>query len=100
MAERFPDARLFWVMGCDQWESLPRWKHPERLAAKVEFIVLARDRDPQPREGFSLHVIHGEHPASATKIREAIASGEKMHPWLAPAVADWINKNRLYLPVG
>jgi nicotinate-nucleotide adenylyltransferase len=100
MAERFPAARLFWLMGCDQWEALPRWKHPERLAAKVEFIVLARDRDPQPREGFSLHVIHGEHPASATQIREAIASGEKKHPWLAPTVADWISKNRLYLPAG
>jgi nicotinate-nucleotide adenylyltransferase len=100
MAGRFPHARLFWVMGCDQWEALPHWKHPKRLAARVEFIVLARDHDPDPREGYRLHVIHGEHPASATKIRDAIANGEKKHPWLAPAVADWINKSHLYLPIG
>jgi nicotinate-nucleotide adenylyltransferase len=44
MAERFPGARLFWIMGGDQWQALPRWKYPERLAKCVEFIVLARTR--------------------------------------------------------
>src|SRR5690606_18403230 len=41
MQRRFPDARLFWIMGTDQWTALPRWKNPGRLAARVEFIVLA-----------------------------------------------------------
>lgn len=97
MAERFPDARLFWIMGGDQWSALQRWTHPERLAACVEFIVLARGGDhPTPRPGYHLHVVHGQHPASATVIREAIAKGESHIPWLDPTVAAWITHRRIY----
>lgn len=96
LAARFPQARLYWLMGGDQWDALPRWRHPERLAARVEFIVLARGQHPQPRAGYALHVIENQHLASATAIREAIANGATAHPWLAPAVAEWITRHRLY----
>lgn len=96
MAERFPGSRLFWIMGGDQWDALPKWKHPERLAKCVEFIVRARGEEPMPREGYHMHVIRGEHPASATAIRQAISDGETAHPWLAPDVARKIGDHRLY----
>lgn len=97
MAEKFPDARLFWIMGGDQWEVLPLWRHSERLAACVEFIVLARGGDiPEPRSGYCLHVVHGQHPASATEIREAISNCSTQVRWLAPVVAAWIREHRLY----
>lgn len=96
MAARFPDAKLFWIMGGDQWEALPTWAQPERLAACVEFIVFARGKAPAPRAGFILHGIKGGHPASATAIRAAIARGENGHPWLAPHVAKWIADHHLY----
>lgn len=99
MAQRFPDARLFWILGGDQWKSLPKWKHPERLARAVEFIVLARGEAPASREGCRLHIIPGEqHPASSTEIREAISHGEIYHPWLDTHVAEWIIQNGLYQP--
>lgn len=96
MRERFPNSKLFWIMGTDQWDVLPSWANPERLAACVEFIVFARGTPPLPREGYRLHVVHGEHPASATAIREAIARGENAHPWLHPDVARWIEARGLY----
>ncbi|MEX1115274.1 MAG: nicotinate (nicotinamide) nucleotide adenylyltransferase [Akkermansiaceae bacterium] len=96
MAARFADARLFWIMGGDQWASLPAWKHPERLAKCVEFIVLSRGEDLEPREGYRLHVIYGAHPASATEIRHAISQGAVTHPWLAPSVLQWIEDRSLY----
>jgi nicotinate-nucleotide adenylyltransferase len=98
MAKLFPEARLFWIMGSDQWNALPRWKCSERLAATVEFIVLARGETPQPREGSRLHIIVGGHPASATFIRDALASGDIRHPWLDPKVADWLAAHTLYRP--
>jgi len=98
MAARFPGARLFWIMGGDQWDSLPRWKNPESLAERVEFIVLARGDAPLPREGYRLHVVQGEHPASATTLRTAISQGEAYPSWLALGVADWIARKRLYQP--
>lgn len=86
-------------MGADQWQALSRWEKPETLAALVEFIVLARDRQhPTPRDGCRLHVVHGEHPASATAIRHAAALGKMKIPWVHPQVADWITTHRLYSP--
>ena len=96
MTQLYPGARLFWILGGDQWDALPQWEHPARLAALVEFIVLTRGMPPLPREGYVLHVVEGGHPACATTIREAIASGATTHPWLIPSVANWITQHQLY----
>lgn len=96
LKRRFPDDRLFWIMGTDQWDVLHDWAHPDRLAACVEFIVFARGTPPAPREGFVLHPVEGGHPASATAIRQALAAGETEHPWLHPDVSQWIANHRLY----
>ena len=96
MKARYPDARLFWIMGTDQWQALPDWAHPERLADCVEFIVFTRGNPPLPRAGYVLHPLDGTHPASATGIREAITAGETHHRWLHPAVARWIADHQIY----
>lgn len=96
MRRRFPDDRLFWLLGSDQWEALPRWHHPERLAACVEFIVISRGFPPAPRAGFRMHPLAAAHPASATAIRAAMAAGATTHPWLDPEVARWIVSHQLY----
>ncbi len=98
LTERFPAARLFWIMGGDQWDALPRWENPQRLARSVEFAVLARSETPQPRDGYRLHVVRGDHPASATAIRQAISNDALSHEWLTPAVAAWIAAKGLYRP--
>lgn len=95
LANRFPDAQLVWIMGGDQWDALPRWKNPERLASWVEFAVLSRGKPPKPRIGYRLHAISGRHPASATKIRRALSVGEKP-PWLSDGVMQYIAAHRLY----
>ncbi len=97
MALRFPDARLFWIMGGDQWDVLPTWKNPERLAALVEFIVLTRGESLKAHAGFRLHALPDKgHPASATRIRQSLENGESAHSWLDARVADWIHQRRLY----
>ncbi|MDP3850961.1 MAG: nicotinate (nicotinamide) nucleotide adenylyltransferase [Luteolibacter sp.] len=96
MAERFPGARLFWIMGGDQWDALPSWAEPQRLAACVEFIVFARGGVPKPRAGYVMHAINAGHPASATAIRNAITHGDGEHAWLAPPVDTYIREHRIY----
>ena len=88
---RFPHARLYWIMGGDQWDALPTWKHPEQLAADVEFIVIPRGHPPQPRPGYRLHSVPGSHPASSTLIRTGASSHH-----LPPAVAAYIATHHLY----
>ena len=95
MARRFPGARLFWIMGADQWRALPDWKEPERLAALVEFLVFSRDGTPEPRAGFRMTALPGTHPASATAIRRELAAGRPAD-WLAPEVAAHIRQHGLY----
>jgi len=88
LAERDPTSHWFWIMGGDQWNALHTWKHPERIAELAEFIVLARNGEKVlPREGFRFHIIEGEHPASSTAIRRALALGETEIPFLHPGIA-------------
>lgn len=96
MAAKFPGARLFWIMGGDQWRALLTWAEPERMAACVEFIVFERGEKAHQHEGFRLHALDGGHPASATAIREEILRGKIGHSWLDPAVNRWIRDHRLY----
>lgn len=90
------DSSLFLLIGLDQWEVLPRWSHPEKLAAAVDFIVVGRDGEPQPREGFHAHFLSGDHPASASEIRSRLSEG-KAADWLPAEVASFIAKKDLYL---
>lgn len=95
MASRFPNARLFWLMGTDQWQALPEWNRPEHLASLVEFIVFSRGNAAEPKSGYRLHRIQGKHPASATAIR-ASANKALLEEWLAPEVAAYILNHHLY----
>ena len=98
MLKRYPDARLFWLMGTDQWQALPRWNQPDYLASLVEFIVFTRGEAPAPREGYRLHSIKGDHPASATKIRKSLHTQHEpaVTDWLHPDVLEYIKTYQLY----
>lgn len=97
MQSCFPEAKLSWLLGVDQWNALPRWHQVERLAGIVDFIVGCRDGEsPVPREGFSMRMLSFNHPASATAIRASAASGRLLRDWLPAPVADFIEKQGLY----
>lgn len=91
-----PDAKLYWIMGGDQWNALPRWAEPGRLAACVEFVVIDRGQQLSSHSDFVMHAVDCSHLASSTEIRHAIAAGAQQHPWLDPAVAAYIVRRGLY----
>ena len=95
MHVRYPKAMLYWLMGTDQWLALPRWNQPERLADLVNFIVFTRGEAPTPREGYRMHAIAGDHPASATGIRQAPRNAQT-EEWLPLDVAHYIKAHNLY----
>lgn len=96
--KKFPGYEWFWIMGGDQWAMLPKWMHPEKLAGLVSFIVMARNGTVvYPIQGYSMQVVKGEHPASATRIREALARNEQNIPYLDPEVARLIQSRRVDL---
>ena len=95
--ELYPDAELHWLMGTDQWEALSRWNNAKHFASLVQIIVYSRAHAPIQQDGFECIPLTGYfHPASATGIRHAI--GQRHAPsWMAPAVAHYVEENRLYL---
>jgi len=98
MQKLYPDSRLFWLMGTDQWQALPRWNRPDYLASMVEFIVFTRGETPEARKGYQMHSIQGNHPASATAIRKAISEQtlETVDTWLQPEILNYIKQYQLY----
>lgn len=95
MGEIFPTARLFWLLGEDQWAVIESWNHPELLASQVEFIVHTRGGSPAPKPGFRAHFITGDHPASASEIRRKAPFG-LISKWLHPNVERHIGSGGLY----
>jgi nicotinate-nucleotide adenylyltransferase len=96
-SQLYPEAKLHWILGADQWKSLDRWARPERLAELLTFIVFPRDGvTPAPHPRFRAHFLKASIQASSTEIRQALLAGETTHPNLLPTVADFIRSKQLY----
>lgn len=95
MHDIYPDSRLFWLMGADQWAVIQSWARPRYLAELVEFIVHDRGGAARPQPGFRAHFIQGDHPASASAIREGMPESFEFG-WLDPKVERFIREHGLY----
>jgi len=94
--QRHPGAALFWILGSDQWQTLPRWHRAKELRTKVEFIVFPRPDRPRPMKHWKKHDLDVRIDLSATEIR-ALCSEGHCPPWLLPSpVFRFINRHRLY----
>ena len=102
-----PDAALFCIVGADSLRSLRRWKDPERLLQRAEWVAVSR-----PGVGFDLgslaltteqasriHLLTAvEDDTSATGVRERLRFGVSPGDRLTPEVMLYISRMRLYHP--
>lgn len=96
---RFPEAKLFYLIGGDHVEKLPSWREAAELARLAEFIVVPRPGQaeipfPTPfhgcaLKGFPLGV-------SATQIRARVKAGESIDHLVPATVAEAIRGSDLY----
>ena len=68
-----------------QAEIGPRWRPAEQLRAS-------------PAGGFAVLPLQCPRPESSTELRRRIVAGEPWQDWVAPAVATYIVRHRLYAP--
>ncbi|MGB0416225.1 MAG: nicotinate (nicotinamide) nucleotide adenylyltransferase [Coraliomargarita sp.] len=99
--ERYPQARLFWVVGADQFEQLDRWRSIEELCQLVEFLVFARPGSslerPEMGERLRYQVLDAPlMPQSSTEIRHRLTAGESLEEWLPEAVEAFISQHGVY----
>jgi len=103
-----PQAELFLLMGADNVQLLPRWRHVDRILELATILALTRP-------GFDL-AVHGErlraqHPeladrmqyvampgleVSSTWIRERLARNRTVAHLLPPSVIRYSEGNKLY----
>ena len=125
LADDWPGARLFFLMGSDTFLDLPAWRTPERLGTLATLAVGLRAGRPLDPDGPEARAVFGRlgrgswrrcpptppealapgdvalvetrsFPVSAREVRDALARGESVRYRVTPAVADYIAARRLY----
>ncbi|MFA5257423.1 MAG: nicotinate (nicotinamide) nucleotide adenylyltransferase [Opitutales bacterium] len=98
---RFPGAELVWLLGADQWESLPKWKDYLLLARMMRFGVASRlgyqvSVFPPPCPEASL--IHARNiEISSTELRERLYCKLSIDHLAPVGVPEYIRSHSLYL---
>ncbi len=97
--QRFPEARIFYLIGGDHVQKLPTWRDAEELARLAEFVVVPRPGQaeiPFPKpfhgqalKGFPLGV-------SSSQIRGRVRAGEPIDHLVPATVAEAIRGAGLY----
>jgi nicotinate-nucleotide adenylyltransferase len=101
-----PDARIYFITGADAIFEILTWRSPHDLARSCEFIAVARPGyDLQRLTKEMSDLLHGRAhilnvpgvAVSSTEIRRRAADGESLRYLVPPAVARYVEVNRLYL---
>jgi nicotinate-nucleotide adenylyltransferase len=98
-------AKLFFLLGADQFLTLPSWKGFPRLAKMCEFIVAARPGFTleearsvvSPKQG-TFHLLRGlKNEVSSSEVRQLVRAGQSRWKSQVPAaVAEYIEETGLY----
>jgi nicotinate-nucleotide adenylyltransferase len=97
--QRFPEAKIFYLIGGDHVHKLPTWRDAEELARLAEFVVVPRPGQTeipfpapfhgQALKGFPLGV-------SSSQIRARVKAREPIDHLVAAPVAEAIRGSSLY----
>jgi nicotinate-nucleotide adenylyltransferase len=99
-AQRFPGAKLFYLVGADNVPGLPKWREADMLAQLAEFVVIPRPGDapvPLPAPFHGQYLKGFPFGVSASQIRARVKAGQPIEPLVPAAVAEVIRNYRLYL---
>lgn len=98
-SQRFPDARLFYLIGADNVASLAKWREAAELAKRAEFVAISRPGQPVAEfpAPFRGRILHGfPFGVSSSQIRERVRAGLSIEHLVTPAVAEAIRNQQLY----
>lgn len=99
-AQRFPQAELCYLIGADHVGQLPQWREADALARLVEFVVIPRPGQPRVEAPapFRTRQLHGfPLGVSSSQVRDRVKAGLPIGFLVGAAVAEAIDKKRLYL---
>jgi nicotinate-nucleotide adenylyltransferase len=98
-----PSDRLFFLIGADAFLEIATWRGADVLTREVEFVVASRPGfslaalPERVRDRTTLHLLPGvSQRISATEVRRAVRSGQRLDALVDPAVAAYIYVTGLY----
>jgi len=99
-SRRFPQAQLFYLIGADNVQQLPKWREANELARLAEFVAIPRPGEaatafPAPFRGRTL--VGFPLGVSSSQVRERVKAGRPIDHLVPAHVAEAIHNNRLYL---
>ena len=99
MQERWPEARLFMLLGEDNLQNLHTWHRIERLNRLVEFICFGRSTEEtsSQKQATMLHLSRRV-DISSTEIRQRIAAGLSIRYLVPESVRAFIYAHAIYQP--
>jgi len=98
--QRYPESKIFYLIGADNVSLLPKWRDSGELARLVEFVAVPRPGGtdavfPAPFRGSKLKGF--PFGVSSSQIRSRVKAGMPIEHLVPDAVAEAIRNNRLYL---
>ncbi len=89
-------GELYWILGSDQWSTLPRWKSFQELGGLVKFLVFPRLEVAQPLARMKMQSIPLRLDISATEIRKRLHGRLSIRGLVLPAVEKSLRRSRVY----
>jgi nicotinate-nucleotide adenylyltransferase len=106
LTRRAPDSELFMIVGGDVAAGLPSWHEPERVLSLATLAVAKRRGAARARVEQALQALQGGERAvflrmpriaiSSTLVRRRVRHGEPIKYFVPDAVAEYIERHRLY----
>jgi nicotinate-nucleotide adenylyltransferase len=89
-----PDARLFLVIGRDQYEGLSQWRQPERIVELADLAVMRRDgRAPTPDPRYPFRAVDVTRiDLSSTEVRRRLARGRSVRYLVPDAILNDVTR--------
>lgn len=101
LTREHPGDSLWLLLGRDSLDDLPHWRNPERIAEMGRLAVYARPGYGAPVDGpVAARVDWVSGPGvdvSSSQLREDVRRGRSIRYLVVPAVAEIIERERLYI---
>jgi len=94
ICSRESNAEIFYLIGSDNVDALPKWHRFSDLRKLVQFVML--DRTGSAPAKHSYEVIRRKIDISGTDIRNRVASGRSIRYLVPPSVEEIIRRHNLY----
>jgi nicotinate-nucleotide adenylyltransferase len=108
--EQYPQAQLYFVMGGDNWRSLPTWERARQLYERARLAVMKR-ADEDIWKNMHADVLPGVEEQvqiidvpllsiwlSSTHVVERLREGKTVRYLVPDPVLDYIDQHALYIP--